>query len=332
MRASQYIWLPLFGLLTACSQTALTTSVPREVTGHLDTRAFAVSRGAVVVAVSDKNRLFSSGLTRKGGFRLSLPTGEKYRLILAEPTSRGYRAVSRIRWLTSGGTSRWAMLKEGPRIRFAMIQPSAHKANDREVEKDDDSDCDAKKADDVDEGTVCDADHWKAPSKDSDDDNDEDRDGKGSQDGGRKEGGGKDDLVATRGVMDDGPSSGSGSVSDCEGHDKEGSDKDGVEGDDSDKEKKDSADDVDCTVVSADGGTVIPGGGNPDGGTGGNPGGGNSDGGTGSGTPDAGTGGGNGTDGGTVPACGVVGTSCTTSAVCCIGTGCQAGLCTGFVN
>lgn len=249
----------------------------------------------MVVGISSSRKLYTSGLTSRGGFRLSLPTNETYRLVLAEPSRKGYRAVARIQWLTTNGTARWALVKEGPGIKFSKIQPSSKKAEDKDVETDDDSDVETKTPDDVDNGTQCDADHWKGHGKDSDGDDDEDRDGK---DGGVEvahDGGHQDDHVIASNFDSEGDGSGGGQVSDCEGHDKDG-----------DHKKHDDGDDVDCTVPATDGGTPT---GNDGGVTpvdAGSP-------------PPA-------TDGGT-PACVIVNGPCNSSSDCCIGLSCSSNIC-----
>jgi hypothetical protein len=158
LRVFVYVLLPL---AAACG-----SSTPaRTITGQLQAGAYRVNN-PVVIAQGADHRVFVTHVTGSGSFQLSVPTGVSYRLLLANTTHSGYRAISRILWPSK---SQWANVGPGPVLNFKSIHPRGSATastppmggNSQGEDRDD--------QDEEDDAVVCKA----SDETDSEDDNDQ---------------------------------------------------------------------------------------------------------------------------------------------------------------
>jgi hypothetical protein len=112
LRALAPLLLPL---AAACG-----SSTTRSVSGQLQAGAYPVDN-PVVIAQGADHRVFITHVNLSGSFKLNLPTGVSYRLLLANTTGTGYSAISRIHWPIK---TQWANLGPGGVIELGMIHPS----------------------------------------------------------------------------------------------------------------------------------------------------------------------------------------------------------------
>jgi hypothetical protein len=96
----------IFVLLSACS-----TPPTREISGQVTTA------GAAVIAQSAAGRRFVAPLDARGAFRLSVPAGDVYRLVVAVRAPAGWAAVTRLKWPLAGAPL-WARVSTGPTLRL----------------------------------------------------------------------------------------------------------------------------------------------------------------------------------------------------------------------
>jgi hypothetical protein len=80
---------------------------------------------APVVLVESSNHLsYVAQVAVNGSFRISVPSGQSYRLTLADGTSAGSLAlVSHILWTSKGQNFVWAKVQKGATINFGLIRP-----------------------------------------------------------------------------------------------------------------------------------------------------------------------------------------------------------------
>lgn len=167
MRIPLSVMITSMAMLTACGQGR------REISGRVDTTAYSLRRGAVVLAQSRNKKVYASSLTERGAFRLSLPTEERYRLLLAERTPGGFKPVSRIRWNTGAGSFRWARLQRGSSIQLGTINPTGRSSASIQDAGEQGGVDEQGTANDVDDGEVCDGAHGDGAHDDGAHDNGE---------------------------------------------------------------------------------------------------------------------------------------------------------------
>lgn len=88
----------------------------REISGQVQTKM-----GAVVVAQSAAGRTFVAPLDARGLFRLSVPAGETYRLVVAQRAPEGLAVLARLRWPLPSRPL-WARVAGGPPLRLAAAE------------------------------------------------------------------------------------------------------------------------------------------------------------------------------------------------------------------
>jgi hypothetical protein len=159
---SRSLWvLLLLAPLAACSSSG----PGRAVSGQLQKGAYKVDN-PVVIAQSSDHRTFITHVQANGQFKLNLPSGPSYRLLLANTTASGYSAISRIMWPNK---SHWVQLAAGATVKLGTLHPAGAPAlqnatvQNPQGENDDDQ---GEDEDEDDGAAVCNA----AGMGDSDDD------------------------------------------------------------------------------------------------------------------------------------------------------------------
>jgi hypothetical protein len=95
-------------------------SATRSLSGQLTPGAFTLDN-AVVIAHAASGKSFVADVSAVGGFHMLLPTGDSYRLTLADSTRAGvYADVAAIRWPVAGGST-WARVGAGAPILLSNI-------------------------------------------------------------------------------------------------------------------------------------------------------------------------------------------------------------------
>lgn len=122
--------LAAFGLVVGCSSN--TTHAPttgpatRAVTGQLSTPAYALDN-AVVIARSRSGRQFVGAVQADGSFRVTVPTRESYRLLVANTLkSGGFSIISRMSWSSGLRKVAWAHVGAGPVVTLGRVHPASH--------------------------------------------------------------------------------------------------------------------------------------------------------------------------------------------------------------
>lgn len=111
------IVLSLLPFAVGCGSSA----TPRSISGALTLIDYQLDH-AVVIAQSTRRQIFIAPVSAAGHFRLAVPAGATYRLLLANTTSPGaYRTISRINWATPGASVRWAKLGAGSAIALGTL-------------------------------------------------------------------------------------------------------------------------------------------------------------------------------------------------------------------
>jgi hypothetical protein len=259
VRYTRILLLSAAVVATACSGPS-----SRSVTGSVSTRAFGLN--VEVMAESSSGQVFASRLTSNGGFHLSLPTGQRYRIAVVQRTASGFHVLSRVSWTSGGHAYPWARVSPGDTLRLGHLRPLSASGS---VGSNQQGNCDDGCDDGDDEDANDDGDGMSCSRGCGGDDENDDSQG--------------DEQGQAPGVnfCDGGMSSqGNQGNDDCQG-DEMGSDQ-GVSGDEGEQGDDDGNDVSGC---NGDGGT---------GGGGGGGGGGDAGTGGGGGGHDAGTGGGGG--------------------------------------
>jgi hypothetical protein len=142
-------WLALAAVLACGCGTGM-----RDVTGRLDTSSAPL--GSVVLAQTSDGAVFASSISLPGGgFRLTVPTGQRLRLAVAQPTSDGFLIVTRIMFRSASGLHLFATFDDDGRlVRLGLIS-AAGTAGDAALEDQDDHD----RSDDDADGEVCESGH-----------------------------------------------------------------------------------------------------------------------------------------------------------------------------
>jgi hypothetical protein len=144
------------------------SSTTRTVEGQLQAGAYKVNN-PVVIAQSADHHTYVSHVTATGAFKLNVPTGTSYRLLLANTTTTGYRAISRIVWPTK---NHWVQLGAGPVVYLGTLHPIGTpqlqnaQVGNAQGENDDDQ---GEDEDEDDGAAICKA----GDETDSEDDNDQ---------------------------------------------------------------------------------------------------------------------------------------------------------------
>ncbi len=117
--------LAVVGLVVGCSSN--TTSAPnpttRAITGQLSTTAYALDN-AVVIARSQSGRQFLGAVQANGSFRVTVPTSESYRLVVANTLKSGaFSIVSRVSWSSGLSKVAWARLGTGTAVTLGLVHP-----------------------------------------------------------------------------------------------------------------------------------------------------------------------------------------------------------------
>lgn len=111
--------LALLALALGCSNSTPT----RNLTGQVTVSAYSV-KNPFVIARSTAGRTFVTNVSSTGAFKLTVPTGASYRLVLADRTNGKFTAVSRISWPIAS-RAHWAKVRIGSTIQFGAIHPRA---------------------------------------------------------------------------------------------------------------------------------------------------------------------------------------------------------------
>lgn len=109
----------------ATTEAAPSTGPSREISGRVNVHAYALDN-PVVVAQTDDGQNYSAPCSPDGSFAFTLPSGLKYRLLLANSISSGsYTAISSIHWNIDGGATVWAHwdASVSARIELGVIEP-----------------------------------------------------------------------------------------------------------------------------------------------------------------------------------------------------------------
>jgi hypothetical protein len=162
----------LIGVLVPLAAACGSSSTPtRTISGQLQAGAYHVNNPVVNAQAAD-HRVFFTHVNASGRFQLNVPTGTSYRLLLANTTHSGYRAISHILWPSK---SRWAKVGSGPAVHLTGIHPrgtplTSSMGGNSQGENDDDQ------GEDEDDGAVI----CKAGDETESDDDDNDQ---GEQEG-----------------------------------------------------------------------------------------------------------------------------------------------------
>jgi hypothetical protein len=117
---------------------------PRTFQGQINLSDYSVSQPVVLVESSDSLG-YVAQVSASGSFSITVPSGQSFRLTLADQTTGGQLALaSRILWSAKGQTFVWAKIGNGSTINFGLIRPlgaSVSRASDDGGEKDD-GECD----------------------------------------------------------------------------------------------------------------------------------------------------------------------------------------------
>jgi hypothetical protein len=122
-----------FGTLTALAMAAVACNAPYEekgpssssleVTGTVDT-ALRTLDNASAVAIGSDGRTYSAYLKRSGSFKLDLPVGHVYRIIIANSTMNGeLRTIGHLVNNTSDGKADEIAVKEGGKMNLGALRP-----------------------------------------------------------------------------------------------------------------------------------------------------------------------------------------------------------------
>lgn len=109
----------------ACGETpAESSSSTLEVTGTVDQRLRTLDN-ASAVAIGSDGRTYSAYLKSNGGFRLSLPVGHTYRVLIANSTANGeLRQIGHLVNQTSAGKEDEIAVKAGGRLNLGTLRPA----------------------------------------------------------------------------------------------------------------------------------------------------------------------------------------------------------------
>lgn len=109
----------------ACGETpAESSSSTLEVTGTVDQRLRTLDN-ASAVAIGSDGRTYSAYLKANGAFRLSLPVGHTYRVLIANSTANGeLRQIGHLVNQTSAGKEDEIAVKDGGRLNLGTLRPA----------------------------------------------------------------------------------------------------------------------------------------------------------------------------------------------------------------
>lgn len=114
----------------ACSKTPdASTSSTLEVTGTVNTRLRSLDN-ASAIAIGSDGRTFSAYIAKNGRFKLSLPVGHVYRIVVANSTMAGeLRTVGHLVNPTSAGKADVIAVKRGGKLNLGTLKPAGAKSN-----------------------------------------------------------------------------------------------------------------------------------------------------------------------------------------------------------
>ena len=131
----------LFGLGTvmalsmaavACGNSPEASTTPSsslEVTGTVDTQLRSLDN-ASAVAIGSDGRTFSAYVKKNGSFKLDLPVGHTYRILIANSTMAGQlRTVGHLVNKTSDGKADEIAVKTGGKMNLGALRPAGASAN-----------------------------------------------------------------------------------------------------------------------------------------------------------------------------------------------------------
>jgi hypothetical protein len=111
----------------ACSKGEDTASKNDKMTmqGTVSTQLQA-GGGVEAVAIGQDGRTFWSALDQKGEFKLVVPAGQSYRIVLAHAVQGGQKSsiVSSLALTSALGKTQWVMAKEGSTLRLGQLVPA----------------------------------------------------------------------------------------------------------------------------------------------------------------------------------------------------------------
>jgi hypothetical protein len=126
-----------FGTVTALAMAAVACSSPEvatpsssslEVTGTVDTALRSLDN-ASAVAIGSDGRTFSAYVQKNGSFKLDLPVGHTYRILIANSTMAGeLRTIGHLVNKTSDGKTDEIAVKEGGKMKLGALRPAGTSA------------------------------------------------------------------------------------------------------------------------------------------------------------------------------------------------------------
>jgi hypothetical protein len=115
--------LGVFAFTAACSNAPSKTDGNMTVQGTVSSALQA--NGAQAVAVGADGNTFWSALDTNGDFKLVVPTGQSYRVILAQQSNSGPVAIAFLTLSTSGGKTQWIVAKSTTTLRLGTLVPAS---------------------------------------------------------------------------------------------------------------------------------------------------------------------------------------------------------------
>ena len=122
-----------FGTVMTLAMAAVACGTPEapassssslEVTGTVDTRLRTLDN-ASAVAIGSDGRTFSAYVKKNGSFKLNLPVGHVYRILIANSTMAGQlRTVGHLVNSTSSGRSDEIAVKQGGKMNLGALRPA----------------------------------------------------------------------------------------------------------------------------------------------------------------------------------------------------------------
>ena len=113
----------VFAFTAACSNAPSKTDGNMTVQGTVSSAL--QTNGAQAVALGADGNTFWSQIAANGDFKLVVPTGQSYRIVLAQKSANGPVAVAFLAVTTSAGKTQWITAKSATTLRLGTLVPSS---------------------------------------------------------------------------------------------------------------------------------------------------------------------------------------------------------------